>query len=149
MMQARSTSLAHAKATDEQLIAQCAVDGPCPTREVIQGISGKWTAFVLMALDERPHRFGELRRLIPDISQRMLTQTLHDLQRDGYILRKVLPTKPPSVEYSLSPLGASLFEQLSLVLQWARSNHHIVRNARLEFDAHRQLDPSARGPSHA
>ena len=70
----------------------------------------------MMALAEQPYRFGELRRLVPDISQRMLTQTLHDLQRDGYVHREVFPTKPPSVEYSLTDLGRSMFEPLSALL---------------------------------
>jgi DNA-binding HxlR family transcriptional regulator len=109
----------------------------CPVRDVIQGISGIWVPPLLMALEERPHRFGELRRLLADISQRMLTQTLHDLQRDGYVHRKVLPTNPPSVEYSLSPLGNSLFGKLRLLLQWAELNHHAVRKARDEFDGAR------------
>jgi DNA-binding HxlR family transcriptional regulator len=116
-------------------VAEEGVIAVCPTFDVIHGISGKWTAFVMMALAERPHRFGELRRLFPDISQRMLTQTLHDLQRDGYAKRTVLPTKPPSVEYALSPLGESLFQQLALVLEWSRNNHHAVLEARREFDA--------------
>jgi DNA-binding HxlR family transcriptional regulator len=111
----------------------------CPTFEVIQGISGKWTAFLMMALAERPHRFGELRRLFPGISQRMLTQTLYDLQRDGYATRVVLPTKPPSVEYSLSPLGQSLFHQLRTVLDWARVNHEAVLEARFKFDSEKLL----------
>jgi DNA-binding HxlR family transcriptional regulator len=106
----------------------------CPVRDVMQGISGIWVPPLLIALGEHPHRFGELRRLLAGISQRMLTQTLHDLQRDGYVHRKVLPTNPPSVEYSLSPLGNSLFGQLRLLLQWAELNHHAVRKARDEFD---------------
>jgi DNA-binding HxlR family transcriptional regulator len=107
----------------------------CPVRAVMHGISGKWTASLLMALAERPHRFGELRRLFRDLSQRMLTQTLHDLQRDGYVRRQVLPTNPPSVEYSLTLLGSSLFQQLRTVLQWATVNHHAVLAAREAFDA--------------
>ena len=89
----------------------------------------------MMALAEQPYRFGELRRLVPDISQRMLTQTLHDLQRDGYVQRAVFPTKPPSVEYSLTDLGRSMFEPLNLLIQWAERNHSAVRAARVDFDA--------------
>ena len=69
----------------------------CPIRNVVQNVFTKWSALLLMALAEQPYRFGELRRLVPDISQRMLTQTLRDLQRDGYVHRED-PTKPPSVE---------------------------------------------------
>lgn len=107
----------------------------CPVRDVIQGISGKWNTLLMSALAEKPYRFGELRRLVPDISQRMLTQTLHDLQRDGYVHREVFPTKPPSVEYSLTDLGRSMFGPLHQLLLWAELNHGAVRSARAVFDA--------------
>lgn len=107
----------------------------CPVRDVIQGISGKWNTLLMSALAEKPYRFGELRRLVPDISQRMLTQTLHDLQRDGYVHREVFPTKPPSVEYSLTDLGRSMFGPLHQLLLWAEFNHAAVRKARAAFDA--------------
>jgi DNA-binding HxlR family transcriptional regulator len=105
----------------------------CPVRDVVSGISGKWSLFLMCALGERKYRFGELRRLFPDISQRMLTQTLHDLQREGYVHRDVLPTNPPSVEYSLTRLGSSLFAQLRFVLQWASQNQRAVHEARAAF----------------
>ena len=106
----------------------------CPIRQVVQNIFGKWSSLLLMALAEKPYRFGELRRLVPDISQRMLTQTLRDLQRDGYVHREVFPTKPPSVEYSLTDLGRSMFGPLHQLLQWAELNHAAVREARAGFD---------------
>lgn len=106
----------------------------CPVRDVIANINGKWTSLIVMLLAERPYRFGQLRRLVPDISQRMLTQTLRDLQRDGYVHREVFPTKPPSVEYSLTDLGRSLFEPLNDLIRWAERNHGTVRKARARFD---------------
>ena len=106
----------------------------CPVRDVIANISGKWNSLLMAALAERTYRFGELRRLVPDISQRMLTQTLRDLQRDGYVHREVYPTKPPSVEYSLTDLGRSLFEPLNELMRWAECNHSAVRRARRRFD---------------
>lgn len=106
----------------------------CPVRDVIQTISGRWSSLLMMALAERPYRFGELRRLVPDISQRMLTQTLSDLQRDGYVHREVFPTKPPMVEYSLTDLGRSMYEPLGALIQWAERNHAAVRQARGQFD---------------
>jgi DNA-binding HxlR family transcriptional regulator len=106
----------------------------CPVRDVIQTISGRWSSLIMMALAEQPYRFGALRRLVPDISQRMLTQTLQDLQRDGYVHREVFATKPPSVEYSLTDLGRSMYEPLSALLQWAERNHGAVRAARADFD---------------
>ena len=107
----------------------------CPVRDVIQGVSGKWRSLLMMALAEQPYRFGELRRLVPDISQRMLTQTLHDLQRDGYVHREVFPTKPPGVEYSLTDLGRSMFGAFHQLILWAELNHDAVRAARADFDA--------------
>lgn len=109
--------------------------GNCPVRDVINQISGKWSTLLLQALAVRPYRFGELRRLVPDISQRMLTQTLRELQRDGYVDREVFPTKPPSVEYRMAELGHSLFQPLAEVLVWAEKNHEAVKAARMRFDS--------------
>lgn len=106
----------------------------CPVRDVMQQINGKWSTLLVEALSQRPYRFGELKRVVPDISQRMLTQTLRDLQRDGYIDREVFPTKPPSVEYRMTDLGRSLYEPLSKLLNWAEANHENVRAARKRFD---------------
>ena len=106
----------------------------CPVRDVLDAIGGRWSKLLLMALAERPYRFGELRRLVPDISQRMLTQTLHDLQREGYVRREVFPTRPPSVEYSMTELGHSIFEPISGLLRWAAQNVGAVHAARRSFD---------------
>lgn len=108
--------------------------GNCPVRDVMNQIAGKWSTLLLQALAQKPYRFGELRRLVPDISQRMLTQTLRDLQRDGYIEREVFPTKPPSVEYRMTELGRSLFAPLKQVLDWAEDNHAAVKAARVRYD---------------
>ena len=80
----------------------------CPVRGVLDRLGDKWTTLIVVVLSQRPHRFSEIRRAVPDISKRMLTQTLRDLERDGMILRRVFPTKPPSVEYRLTELGESL-----------------------------------------
>lgn len=106
----------------------------CPVRDVLDRIGGKWSTLILITLAERPHRFGELRREISDISQRMLTQSLRDLQRDGLISRKVFPTLPPSVEYKLTPMGQSLLGPLSVLVQWANANHAAIGDARKTFD---------------
>ncbi len=107
----------------------------CPVRQVMQGIFSKWSTLLLQALGEQPYRFGELRRLVPDISQRMLTQTLRDLERDGYVYRKVFPTKPPSVEYGLTDLGRSMLEPLGGLVGWAEANFAAVEAARERFDS--------------
>ncbi|WP_318987453.1 winged helix-turn-helix transcriptional regulator [Falsiroseomonas ponticola] len=106
----------------------------CPIRDVVSGLAGKWSVLILLALDERPHRFGELRRAISDISQRMLTITLRDLQRDGLLTRTVHPTVPPSVEYALTGLGRSLVQAVMPLVGWADRHHGAIRDARQGFD---------------
>ncbi|MFT3998582.1 MAG: helix-turn-helix domain-containing protein [Asticcacaulis sp.] len=106
----------------------------CPVRDVLDQIGGKWSSLMLLTLSTRPHRFGELKRAVPDISQRMLTQTLRDLQRDGYISRHVFATVPPSVEYRLTPLGDSIMPPLSALVGWAVDNHDRIVEARAAFD---------------
>ena len=109
--------------------------GACPVRNVLDRIGDKWTLLTLVALASRPHRFSELHRAIPDISKRMLTQTLRELERDGLLDREVFPTKPPSVRYSLSPLGRSVLSPVSAVVAWAEGSYPAVRAARARFDA--------------
>jgi len=112
------------------------IDGiNCPIRQVLDQIGDKWSTLMLTTLGERPHRFGELRRAIPDISQRMLTETLRDLQRDGLVSRHVHPTVPPSVEYRLTPLGHSLMEPLSHLVDWADRHFDAIRAARETYAA--------------
>lgn len=106
----------------------------CPVRDVLNQVSGKWATLLLMALSEGPLRFAELKRFTPDISQRMLTKTLRDLHRDGYITRTVYPTKPPKVVYALTETGRSFLDPFQALVAWARNNHAQIRAARLSFD---------------
>jgi len=106
----------------------------CPVRQVLDQIGDKWSTLMLLSLSEKPYRFGELRRLIPDISQRMLTQTLRDLQRNGLVLRTVFPTQPPSVEYRLTPLGESLLDPLQALVRWTETHYGRIQTARQHFD---------------
>ena len=115
----------------------------CPVRDVLDHISGKWTSLLVLLLAVRPHRFGELRRAVPDISQRMLTQTLRDLQRDGLITRHVYPTVPPSVEYRLTRLGRSFLRPLISLVRWSERNHQAIRTARSACDSKAVLKPVA------
>lgn len=113
-----------------------AVDAvPCPVRDVLDRVGDKWTILVLIALANNPRRFSEVNRAIPDISKRMLSQTLRALERDGLILRKVFATKPPSVEYSLTELGCTLFEPLIMLVRWIERNHPAIRTAHQHYDA--------------
>lgn len=107
----------------------------CPVRHVLDGVGDKWTILVLTALKAAGARFSELKRTIPDISQRMLTQTLRKLERDGYVSRKVTPSIPPRVDYALTELGRSLTEQLGPLAEWALAHRGAVAQARAEYDA--------------
>jgi DNA-binding HxlR family transcriptional regulator len=109
-------------------------DAECPVRDVLDRIGDKWSTLILGTLAVGPHRFSAVKRAIPDISKRMLTQTFRDLERDGLIARTVFPTKPPSVEYRLTPLGATILEPLACLIRWANCNHAAIKNARLAFD---------------
>ncbi|QDL93608.1 helix-turn-helix transcriptional regulator [Paroceanicella profunda] len=108
--------------------------GDCHVRQVLGPLSSKWSSLLLLMLAGGPKRFGMLRRDLPDISQRMLTQNLRALERDGLVSRTVYPTKPPSVEYALTDLGWSYMEPLSRLVLWADQNHARVRSARESFD---------------
>src|SRR6218665_2182638 len=114
------------------------VGGPasdCPVRGVLDRISDKWSMLLVMTLAMGPKRFNQLRREVPDISQKMLTQTLRDLQRDGMVARRVFDTKPPSVEYRLTPMGESIIVPFGHLIEWASENHPRIGAARVAFDA--------------
>lgn len=104
----------------------------CPSRVVLDRIADKWTALIIQILAQRTMRYGELKREIGDISQKMLTQTLRSLERDGLVRRKVHPVASPKVEYTLSPLGRTLIEPLQGLCRWTEK--HLA-----QMEAHRQL----------
>jgi DNA-binding HxlR family transcriptional regulator len=110
--------------------------GNCPTREILARIADKWTALIIGILAHgESRRFNELRRAIGGISQKMLTQTLRDLERDGLVKRTLYPQIPPRVEYALTPLGRTLCGPLSALGQWATQHIGEVRAAQEAFDA--------------
>ena len=110
----------------------------CPIRNVLSRIGDKWTMLVLYTLSEKARklRFGELRRLIPDVSQKSLTNTLRTLEEDGLVLREIYAEVPPRVEYSLTPRALSLFPHIQSLIDWAKENmDDIVRDrARAQKD---------------
>ena len=106
----------------------------CPVRNVLAALSDKWSVLVITHLKFGEHRFSELKRALPDISQRMLTLTLRNLERDGLILRKVTPIKPPRVDYRLSELGTSMLEPLHNLSAWAATHRDQIEQARSRFD---------------
>jgi DNA-binding HxlR family transcriptional regulator len=109
----------------------CVLDPGCASRRLFEAISGKWSPLVVMALKDGRKRHGELRRELGGISQKMLIQTLRDLERNGLVERKVYPVVPPKVEYSLTPLGRSLQPLLEAICQWSERHLEEVEKARL------------------
>jgi DNA-binding HxlR family transcriptional regulator len=107
----------------------------CPTRQVLTRIADKWTMLVITLLaEEGKLRFSELRRQIEGISQKMLTQTLRGLERDGLVTRTVYPTVPVTVEYRLTDLGGSLADAVTAIRTWAYANMDEIEAARESYD---------------
>lgn len=107
----------------------------CPIRTVLAQIGDKWSLLVILTLRDGGRRFSELQRAIPDVSQRMLTQTLRKLERDGLVSREVTPTIPPRVDYAITALGRSLFDPIGAMAKWAVDKQPQIILARKEFDA--------------
>jgi DNA-binding HxlR family transcriptional regulator len=107
----------------------------CPVSEVIDRISGKWSVGVLVAAAANgPIRFTQLERSIEGVSRRMLTLTLRNLERDGLLTRKVYPTVPPKVEYSLTAMAAELVDALGVLTRWAERHRTDILVARKTYD---------------
>ncbi|WP_031521264.1 winged helix-turn-helix transcriptional regulator [Streptomyces sp. NRRL F-5123] len=107
----------------------------CPSRQILNVLANKWTMLVMGALSGGPLRFGELRRRLDGITQKMLTQTLRSLERDGLVTRTVFPTIPPRVDYAATPLGESVTALLHSVRAWSEDNIDAVLEARDAYDA--------------
>ena len=106
----------------------------CPIRNVVAQIGDKWSILILFALVDGPDRFNALRSRIEGISQRMLTQTLRDLERDGFVLRTVYPQVPVKVEYELTELGKGLSKSVWQLVSWADDHHEQIRQNRQGYD---------------
>ena len=102
---------------------------------LLSRIGDKWTVLVVSTLGDGPRRFNELRREIPSVSQRMLTLTLRNLERDGIVNRTVTPTIPPRVDYELTELGQSLQRPICGLATWATENVEAIHTAQAKFDA--------------
>ncbi|MEM8492023.1 MAG: helix-turn-helix domain-containing protein [Pseudomonadota bacterium] len=109
-------------------------DENCPVRNVVAQISDRWSMLVLFALVDGPDRFNALKRRVERISQKMLTQTLRDLEREGYVNRTVYPEVPVRVEYALTELGRALIGPLYGLVSWADDNHAAIRQCRENYD---------------
>ncbi|WP_176037041.1 winged helix-turn-helix transcriptional regulator [Brucella tritici] len=103
--------------------------------EILSRVGDKWTVFVVSYLGNGPMRFNELRRTVDGISQKMLTTTLRNLERDGFVKRTLFPTIPPKVEYELTELGCDLLRPVRALGEWAIANEAKVLVARARYDA--------------
>jgi len=103
--------------------------------DVLARVGDKWSVLVVSKLGGGPKRFNELRREIGGISQRMLTLTLRGLERDGLVVRRIVPSSPPGVQYDLTALGRDLLQPVSALSAWAIRNQGKIEQSRAKFDA--------------
>ncbi|MFC6161926.1 winged helix-turn-helix transcriptional regulator [Kribbella sp. NPDC058693] len=106
----------------------------CPARQLLDRISDKWVTLILTALADGPQRYSDLSRRIAGVSQKMLTQTLRSLERDGLLTRSVTPSVPVRVDYELTPLGETLMPLIASIKTWAETHMPQVNAARETYD---------------
>ncbi len=107
----------------------------CPIRNVLSNVFGKWQSLILLSLEDGPLRFSAVKRTVGDITQRVLTENLRALERDGYLTRTVDPGPPVAVSYELTGPGKDLVEVLKPIVSWASENFDQVVAARKSYDA--------------
>lgn len=110
-------------------------DPNCPTRVILDRIGDKWTVLAVLLLRDGPLRFTELRDGIGRVAPKVLTQTLRRLERDGIVTREVFAEIPPRVVYTLTPMGASLIEPISVITDWAETHMPAITKAQAKYDA--------------
>lgn len=106
----------------ERLMTDGVLPAGCPSRIVLDHVTSKWGVLLLVTLSERTMRWGELRRIVEGISEKMLAQTLRTLEADGIVHREVTPSIPPRVDYSLTPRGSELVARLLPLMEWIVDN---------------------------
>jgi DNA-binding HxlR family transcriptional regulator len=106
----------------------------CPSRHVLEHVTGRWGTLIMMGLREGPVRFNELRRRVDGVSEKMLSQGLQALERDGFVAREVQSTMPPRVEYQLTPLGVETTDRLSALVKFLESRMPEVEAAQARHD---------------
>ncbi|MEV1053109.1 winged helix-turn-helix transcriptional regulator [Streptomyces sp. NPDC059017] len=120
-------------------------DRQCPSRGTLEHVTGRWGSLTLGALYESGSRFNELRRRVDGVSEKMLSQTLHALERDGLVHRDAQPTNPPRVDYELTPLGREVAERLLVLIRLVEGRMPEVLAARGRYDATRGNERAGRG----
>ncbi|QLE75373.1 helix-turn-helix transcriptional regulator [Streptomyces rectiverticillatus] len=107
----------------------------CEVRQILDRVADKWSLLVIALLERRTLRFTELRREVDGISQRMLTVTLRQLERDGLVRRTVHPVVPPRVDYELTPLGTTLHDTIQALVTWTEAHQGEIAAARAAYDS--------------
>jgi DNA-binding HxlR family transcriptional regulator len=113
-------------------------DDICPVREILDRIGDKWSVLVISHLAGETVRFNALKQRITGISQRMLTETVRKLERNGMLSRTIYPTIPPRVEYALTPLGQTFVEPIQTLIHWADSHSREILAARRAYDVEQE-----------
>ncbi len=122
---------------------ECPPAGVCRASEVLGRVGDKWSLQVIFNLGQGTRRFTDLKRGIDGISQRMLTVTLRGLERDGIITRTAYPVVPPRVDYTLTPMGATLIDAVGTLIRWAHAHLDEIEAARAAYDAREPADGRA------
>lgn len=115
----------------------------CEVRQILDRIADKWSLLVIALLDSGTMRFSELRREIDGVSQRMLTVTLRQLERDGLVHRTVHPVVPPRVEYGLTKLGSTLHQTVQALVSWTEGHQREIAEARAAYDERAEVAAAA------
>ena len=129
--------------TDAVPDGACPPPGVCLASEVLGRVGDKWSLQVIFNLGQGTRRFTDLKRGIDGISQRMLTVTLRGLERDGIVTRTVYPVVPPRVDYTLTPMGATLIDAVGALIRWAHAHLDEIEAARAAYDAREPADGRA------
>ncbi|MFC5823737.1 winged helix-turn-helix transcriptional regulator [Nonomuraea insulae] len=136
------TTRTTAQQREQERIAYDAYLATCPARQLLDRISDKWVSLLLTALADGPQRYSGLSRTVAGVSQKMLTQTLRTLERDGLVSRSVTPSVPVRVDYALTPLGVSLLPVMQAIKNWSETHIEQVVAARDTYD-NRSTSPDA------
>jgi DNA-binding HxlR family transcriptional regulator len=123
-----------AERRDRERLAYNAYVAECPSRQVLDALSDKWVTLVLTSLADGPRRYSELARTIAGVSQKMLTQTLRTLERDGLVSRSITPSVPVRVDYELTALGQTILPVVGAIKHWSETHIQEIDAARTAYD---------------
>jgi DNA-binding HxlR family transcriptional regulator len=123
-----------AQRRERERLAYNAFVAECPSRQVLDALSDKWVTLVLIALAGGPRRYSDLARAIAGVSQKMLTQTLRTLERDGLLTRTITPSVPVRVDYQLTALGQTILPVVAAIKDWSETHIREIHAARTAYD---------------